>query len=245
MVCAARPRHRCPSTSPARGPIGPARSFERRIPMSSKKRSGGRVTPKGTQPPASPTRPRPLVPVPAPPGRCPVASTRRTAAPRSPRPAPAGPALAAATAERAPPRRAGSMAGWCCSRTSSPPRPRWRRPGRGPRRSRRSASCSVRLEPDEVAPTVGFLTGVPRQGRIGVGWRTAFKVEVAPADEPSIEVLELDRDADRAGRHVRGRVGGRPPARCSATCSPGPRRRRRTSCATCSPAGCARARWPA
>jgi DNA ligase-1 len=30
------------------------------------------------------------------------------------------------------------------------------------------------LDTDEVAPAVGFLTGVPRQGRIGVGWRTAL-----------------------------------------------------------------------
>lgn len=48
------------------------------------------------------------------------------------------------------------------------------------------------LEPDEVAPAVGFLTGVPRQGRIGVGWRTAFTVEVEPALEPSLTVGDLD-----------------------------------------------------
>ena len=48
------------------------------------------------------------------------------------------------------------------------------------------------LEPAEVEPAVGFLTGVPRQGRIGVGWRTAFQVDVAAAEEPSIHVLELD-----------------------------------------------------
>jgi DNA ligase-1 len=48
------------------------------------------------------------------------------------------------------------------------------------------------LERDEVAPAVGFLTGVPRQGRIGVGWRTAVKVEVAPAVDPSITIAELD-----------------------------------------------------
>jgi len=29
-----------------------------------------------------------------------------------------------------------------------------------------------RLEPGEVEPTVGFLVGEPRQGRIGVGWAT-------------------------------------------------------------------------
>ena len=48
------------------------------------------------------------------------------------------------------------------------------------------------LTPAEVAPAVGFLTGVPRQGRIGVGGRTAFSVEVAPATAPSVELLDLD-----------------------------------------------------
>ncbi|MGH9008687.1 MAG: hypothetical protein ACRDYF_02440, partial [Acidimicrobiia bacterium] len=32
-----------------------------------------------------------------------------------------------------------------------------------------------RLAPDEVEPTVGFLVGEPRQGRIGVGWATLAK----------------------------------------------------------------------
>ena len=48
------------------------------------------------------------------------------------------------------------------------------------------------LTRDEVEPAVGFLTGAARQGRIGVGWRTAFSVDVPAADEPSIEILELD-----------------------------------------------------
>ena len=48
------------------------------------------------------------------------------------------------------------------------------------------------LDAPEVEPAVGFLTGAPRQGRIGVGWRTAHGVEVEAATEPSIEVLELD-----------------------------------------------------
>lgn len=49
------------------------------------------------------------------------------------------------------------------------------------------------LDREEVAPAVGFLTGVPRQGRIGVGWRTAFSVEVPHAADPSLGVLALDR----------------------------------------------------
>lgn len=48
------------------------------------------------------------------------------------------------------------------------------------------------LERHEVEATVGFLTGTPRQGRIGVGWRTAFAVDVPPAAEPSITIGDLD-----------------------------------------------------
>jgi DNA ligase-1 len=50
-----------------------------------------------------------------------------------------------------------------------------------------------RLEPDEVALAVGFLTGVPRQGRVGVGYSTIYGIERAPADEASLTVGELDR----------------------------------------------------
>lgn len=48
------------------------------------------------------------------------------------------------------------------------------------------------LGDDEIEPAVGFLTGTPRQGRIGVGWRMAFAVEVSPASSPSISIGELD-----------------------------------------------------
>ena len=48
------------------------------------------------------------------------------------------------------------------------------------------------LMEDEVAPAVGFLTGAPRQGRIGVGWRTAYGADVVHATTPSVELLELD-----------------------------------------------------
>ena len=49
-----------------------------------------------------------------------------------------------------------------------------------------------RLESDEVEPAVGFLTGVPRQGRIGVGWRSVSDVAPTSSAEPSLEVLLLD-----------------------------------------------------
>ena len=49
-----------------------------------------------------------------------------------------------------------------------------------------------RLGVDEIAPTVGFLTGTPRQGRIGVGWASVTAVEIAPAVTPSLTIADLD-----------------------------------------------------
>jgi DNA ligase-1 len=49
------------------------------------------------------------------------------------------------------------------------------------------------LEPGEVAIAVGLLSGVPRQGRVGVGYRTAYGVEEPPAAEPSLTLDDLDR----------------------------------------------------
>ena len=50
-----------------------------------------------------------------------------------------------------------------------------------------------RLATDEVEPAVAFLVGRPRQGKIGIGWATLRTVDPAPADEPSIKILELDQ----------------------------------------------------
>jgi len=49
------------------------------------------------------------------------------------------------------------------------------------------------LDPDEVPLAVGFLAGVPRQGRVGVGYSTIYGVEHAVAEEASLTVAELDR----------------------------------------------------
>jgi DNA ligase 1 len=49
-----------------------------------------------------------------------------------------------------------------------------------------------RLDPAEVPITVGFLSGVPRQGRVGVGYSTIHGIEEQPAAEPSITVTDLD-----------------------------------------------------
>ncbi|MEO3936520.1 ATP-dependent DNA ligase [Dermatophilaceae bacterium Soc4.6] len=49
-----------------------------------------------------------------------------------------------------------------------------------------------RLAPEEIAPTVGFLVGRARQGRVGVGWRGLSAVMGEPADEPTLTVADVD-----------------------------------------------------
>ncbi|MEO6317865.1 MAG: ATP-dependent DNA ligase [Acidimicrobiales bacterium] len=66
------------------------------------------------------------------------------------------------------------------------------------------------LSAEEVEPAVGFLVGVPRQGRIGVGWRTVHGIEVEPTEKPWVEVLELDaRLSELATTAGSGSVGVR------------------------------------
>jgi DNA ligase 1 len=50
-----------------------------------------------------------------------------------------------------------------------------------------------RLETNEVALAVGFLAGVPRQGRVGVGYATIYGVDPPPAAAASLTIHELDR----------------------------------------------------
>jgi DNA ligase-1 len=54
-------------------------------------------------------------------------------------------------------------------------------------------------DPDQVPAVVGFLTGEPRQGRIGVGWRTlaAARPDAGHAAAPSLTVAELDGALDQ------------------------------------------------
>jgi DNA ligase-1 len=56
--------------------------------------------------------------------------------------------------------------------------------------------------PGDVPTVVGLLTGALRQGRIGVGWASAFGGRAAPADEPTLTVSELDRAVDRLAAAV-------------------------------------------
>ncbi|MDL9980641.1 ATP-dependent DNA ligase [Microbacterium candidum] len=58
------------------------------------------------------------------------------------------------------------------------------------------AGLLARLEPREIAIAVGFLTASPRQGRLGVGWRGVFGVEVEHADAASLTIAEVDAALD-------------------------------------------------
>ena len=49
------------------------------------------------------------------------------------------------------------------------------------------------LDPAEIPPAVGFLAGTPRQGRVGVGHATIYRLEHTPAEEPSLRIGDLDR----------------------------------------------------
>jgi DNA ligase 1 len=54
------------------------------------------------------------------------------------------------------------------------------------------AELLERLDPDEVAVAAGLLSGVPRQGRVGVGYSTIHGIESAPEKEPMLTVADLD-----------------------------------------------------
>jgi DNA ligase-1 len=55
------------------------------------------------------------------------------------------------------------------------------------------AELLQRLDADEIPIAVGFLSGVPRQGRVGVGYSTIYRLEHGRAVEPTLTVGELDR----------------------------------------------------
>src|ERR687892_1771836 len=67
-------------------------------------------------------------------------------------------------------------------------------------RSRKVAALAglfARLGPDEVPIVVAILTGTPRQGRIGIGWRTVAAIEEPPATEPQLEIADVDDALER------------------------------------------------
>lgn len=54
------------------------------------------------------------------------------------------------------------------------------------------AELLSRLAPEEVLTTIGLLTAAPRQGRLGVGWRTLAGLEASHAESPSLTLAEVD-----------------------------------------------------
>ena len=67
-----------------------------------------------------------------------------------------------------------------------------------------------KLDASEVPVAVGFLSGVPRQGRVGVGYATVYGVERPSAREPSLTVADLDRAiTETAGATGSGSAGRR------------------------------------
>ncbi len=81
--------------------------------------------------------------------------------------------------------------------------------------SSRSAKVTIladllgRLEPGEVPVVVGILSGVPRQGRVGVGYATIRGIDRPPAAEPLLSV----EDVDRAISEVEAAIGSGSAAR--------------------------------
>ena len=69
-------------------------------------------------------------------------------------------------------------------------------------RSRRAkvaglAELLAEAEPEEIEIVVGFLSGAPRQGRVGVGGASLWAVKTPPAAEPELDVREVDEAIGR------------------------------------------------
>jgi DNA ligase 1 len=60
------------------------------------------------------------------------------------------------------------------------------------------ADLLTRVPPDEIGVVVPFLSGAPRQGRIGIGGAVLSSMrDVPPADVPSLEIRDVDAAFDR------------------------------------------------
>ncbi len=56
------------------------------------------------------------------------------------------------------------------------------------------ADLLARSEPDEIEAAIGFLVGEPRQGQVGIGWKTLSAADRhPPASEPTLTVAEIDQ----------------------------------------------------
>jgi DNA ligase 1 len=50
--------------------------------------------------------------------------------------------------------------------------------------------------PEEIEPATAWLTGEPRQGRLGAGWRTLAGLRVPPAHTPTLRVADVEARLD-------------------------------------------------
>ncbi|GAT72384.1 ATP-dependent DNA ligase [Microbacterium hydrocarbonoxydans] len=53
-----------------------------------------------------------------------------------------------------------------------------------------------RAEAAEIAPLIGLLLAAPRQGRLGVGWRSVASLEVSHAADPTLTIGQVDDTLD-------------------------------------------------
>lgn len=53
-----------------------------------------------------------------------------------------------------------------------------------------------RADAEEIRPLVGLLLAAPRQGRLGVGWRTLTSLDVVHADAATLTIGDVDRMLD-------------------------------------------------
>ncbi|HYI45724.1 MAG TPA: ATP-dependent DNA ligase, partial [Actinomycetota bacterium] len=65
-----------------------------------------------------------------------------------------------------------------------------------------------KLDPDEIPIAVSFLSGVPLQGRIGVGYAIAYGVEQPSAEEPSLTLADVDSAITKIQTSVGSGSGG-------------------------------------
>lgn len=57
-----------------------------------------------------------------------------------------------------------------------------------------------RAEPDELQPLVGLLLAAPRQGRLGVGWRSIAALDVTAAPSATLTIADVDAALDELTR---------------------------------------------
>jgi DNA ligase-1 len=55
------------------------------------------------------------------------------------------------------------------------------------------ATLLGQLDPDEIDIVVAFLSGLTRQGKIGIGYATLRAATATPAGSPSLSILDIDR----------------------------------------------------